>query len=168
MENFLFDAIACLAKAGVDFVICGGVACILQGSNRNSFDLDISVDMNETNLKKLINVAKEKQWVPRVPEPIENILDPLKRKQWIKEKMARVFTLNSPDGLLQIDIFLTYPIGFEELKKGADIFAVEDIQFKVSSKQHLVKAKKLIENKRNQDMYDIQMLEELLHETGKR
>jgi pseudouridine-5'-phosphate glycosidase len=49
MENFLFDAIACLAKAGVDFVICGGVACILQGSNRNSFDLDISVDMNETH-----------------------------------------------------------------------------------------------------------------------
>lgn len=54
MENFLFDAIARLAKVGVDFVICGGVACILQGSNRNSFDLDISIDMNEANLKKLI------------------------------------------------------------------------------------------------------------------
>ncbi len=57
MENFLFDAITGLAKAGVDFVICGGVACILQGSNRNSFDLDISVDMNEVNLKKLINAG---------------------------------------------------------------------------------------------------------------
>lgn len=168
MENFLFDAITRLAKTGFDFVICGGVACILQGSNRNSFDLDISVDMNEANLKKLINVAKERQWVPRVPEPLENILDPRKRKQWIKEKMARVFTLNSPDGLLQIDIFLTYPIGFEELKKEADIFVVEDIQFKVSSKQHLLKAKKLIENKRKQDIYDIQMLEELIHETRKR
>ena len=165
MENFLFDAIASLAKAGVDFIICGGIACILQGSNRNSFDLDISVDLDEKNLKKLVTVAKKKQWTPRVPEPIENILVPSKRKQWIEEKHARVFTLNSPDGLLQIDIFLTYPIGFEELKKEADVFEVDGIHFKVSSLHHLLTAKKLIENKRKQDLYDIEMLEELLHET---
>jgi hypothetical protein len=138
MENFLFDAIARLTKAGVD--------------------------MNEENLKKLVNVAKEMQWIPRVPEPIENFIDPLKRKQWIEEKQARVFTLNASDGLLQIDIFLTYPFGFEELNKDADVFEVEGIRFKVSSKHHLLKAKKRIENKRRQDLYDIDMLEELLHE----
>lgn len=163
MENFLFDAIARLVKAKVDFVICGGVACILQGSNRNSFDLDISVSMDEVNLEKLVKLAKEMRWTPRVPEPIENILNPRKRKQWIKEKNARVFTLNSPDGLLQIDIFLTYQIGFEELNKEADTFEIEDIRFKVSSIEHLIKAKKLIKNKRRQDLYDIGMLEEILH-----
>lgn len=163
MENFLFDAIARLTKAGVDFVICGGIACILQGSSRNSFDLDISVDMKEENLKKLVNVAKEMRWIPRVPEPIENFINPLKRKHWIKEKQARVFTLNASDGLLQIDIFLTYPFSFKELNKEADVFEVEGIRFKVSSKQHLLKAKKLIEKKRRQDLYDIDILEELLH-----
>jgi hypothetical protein len=32
----------------------------------------------------------------------------------------------------------------------------------------VIKAKKLIENKRKQDLYDIQMLEEILHETGEK
>lgn len=163
MENFLFDAITRLVRAEVDFVICGGVACILQGSNRNSFDLDISVDMDENNLRKLIRVAKEMKWKPRVPEPIENIIDPRKREQWINEKNARFYTLNSADGVLQIDIFLNYQIGFEELKKEADVFEIDGFRFKVSSIGHLIKAKELIEEKRRQDSYDIDMLREILH-----
>ena len=164
MENFLFDAIARLANAGVDFVICGGIACVLHGSDRNSFDLDIRIDMNEENIRKLVTTAKEMNWNPRIPEPLENLLDPIKRKQWIEEKQAYVYTLNSSDNLLQIDIFLTYPLAFEELEKEADVFEIEGIRFKVSSINHLLKAKKLIENKRRQDLYDIDILEELLNE----
>ncbi len=167
MENFLFDAIVHLVKAGVDFVICGGVACILQGSNRNSFDLDISISMEEENLRRFITLARELKWTPRAPEPIENFLNPDKRSQWVEEKNARVFTLNSPDGLLQLDIFLTYQIGFEELDKDADVFEVDGFRFKVSSIEHLIKAKKVIKEKRRQDLYDIGMLEEILHDKRK-
>jgi len=163
MENFLFDAITRLTTSGVDFVICGGVACILQGSNRNSFDLDISVAMTKDNLVKLAALTKEMKWIPRAPVSIDNIIDPSIRKQWIEEKGARVFTLNSSDGLLQIDIFLTYPISFDDLKKEADLFDIDGIRFPVSSIKHLIQAKKLIENKRKQDVYDIGILEEILH-----
>ncbi|MGE5342325.1 MAG: hypothetical protein ACM3SY_12685 [Candidatus Omnitrophota bacterium] len=163
MENFLFDAIVELIKGNVDFVVCGGIACFLQGSDRNSFDLDIAVDLNDDNLRRLIAVAKRMAWIPRIPEPIENIMDPIKRKEWVDEKAARVFTLNATNGLLQIDVFLTYPIDFPELKKDANIFNIEDIEFRVSSIPHLIKAKRLIETKRRQDLYDIEVLEEMLH-----
>lgn len=32
-----------LAKAGVEFVVCGGVACVLHGVERVTMDLDIRV-----------------------------------------------------------------------------------------------------------------------------
>ena len=163
MENFLFEAITQLVVHKVEFVICGGIACILHGSKRTSFDLDISVSMNEKNLQKIISTAKLMNWVPRVPEPIEYILDPQKRKEWIEEKGARVFTLNSSDGFLQIDVFLTYPISFELLKKDAVLFEVDGIRFPVSSIQHLLQAKKSIESKRREDVYDIEMLEEIIY-----
>jgi hypothetical protein len=164
MENFLFDAISRLTGAAIDFVVCGGVACILQGSDRNSFDLDICVSLEGENLKKIIRLSKEMQLLPRIPFPIENLLDPKIRQQWIQEKNARVFTLNSSNGLLQIDVFLTYPIDYKDLKNESDTFSVDDVHFKVSSIKHLIKAKKEIaENeKRRQDLYDIDVLQELL------
>lgn len=163
MENFLFETLSKIVLADVDFIICGGIACILQGSNRNSFDLDLNLDMSDNNLRKFIYLAKESNWIPRVPEPLESLLNPIIREKWIREKNAKVYTLNSKNSLLQIDIFLTYPIKFEELNKDASIFKVDNIKFKVSSIAHLIKAKKLITNKRRQDLFDIEILEELLN-----
>jgi hypothetical protein len=168
MKNFLFEAIKRLAEAKIDFVICGGVAGVLHGSDRNTMDLDIYFNMSEDNLKKLIEVAKQEDWTPRNPEPLDNLLDPQKRQEWMEEKNAIVYTLQSREGLLQIDVFLNYPIGFGELSREADIFDIEGIRFKVSSIPHLIKAKRSIEPKRRQDIYDIQVLEELNHAAKKK
>ena len=164
MKNLLFEAIKKLAKENVDFVICGGIACILQGSDRNSLDLDLNINMSQINLTNLVNVAQEMGWKPRVPVPIEDLMDGNKRKQWIEEKNALVFTLLSNDGMLQIDIFLSYPIGFETLKKDANIFEIDDIKFAVSSKEHLIQAKESINPKRQQDDYDINILKKIIKE----
>ncbi len=164
----MFEAIKQLALAGIEFVICGGMASVLHGSDRSTMDIDIHFDMREENLKKLVRVAKQEDWIPRFPDPVEDLLDPQKRRAWKKEKLARVYTLQSRDGLLQVDVFLDYPIGFEELSKKAEIFEVDGVRFKVSSIPHLIEAKKAIESKRRQDIYDIQVLEELLHERKKK
>lgn len=164
----MFEAIKQLAFAGIEFVICGGMAGVLHGSDRNTMDIDIHFEMGEENLKKLVSAAKQQDWVPRIPAPIEDLLDPLKRRAWQEEKGALVYTLQSRDGLLQIDVFLDYPIAFEELSKQADIFEIDGVRFKVSSIPHLIEAKKAIESKRRQDIYDIQVLEELLHEREKK
>jgi hypothetical protein len=164
MKNFLFEAIKRLREREIDFIVCGGVANVLHGSDRNTMDLDIYVDLNEHNLAKLIEVSKEQCWMPRAPEPIENLLITEKRNQWIEEKNARVFTLQSEEGLLQIDIFLHYPIPFSQLNADADVFQVQGLDFKVSSIPHLLKVKRMIEPKRRNDIYDIEILEELNNE----
>jgi len=56
-------------------LFAGGGASVLHGSDRNTFDLDIYVDLTDKNLNKLIQVAKEQRWIPRVPEPIEHLLN---------------------------------------------------------------------------------------------
>ena len=102
MQNFLFNIIKDLSQRHIDFVVCGGVACILQGCERTTLDI--------------------------------------------------------------IDIFLTYPIEYSELKKNSDLFDIGGIKFHVSSKSDLIKAKRLVDPIRNKDLEDIKSLETLLEQ----
>jgi len=162
MENHLLKIIASLVEVEVDFVVCGGVACVLQGCERTTFDIDIYPRMTEENLDNLIKVFKKLDFHPRIPEPIEHLKDEKKREKWVEEKNALVFTLNDSKSFLQVDLFLHYPIVFDELKKNADIFEIEGISFSVSSKQDLLAAKEQIKPPREKDIQDIRYLKELL------
>ena len=42
-----------LVERGVDFVVIGGIAAVLQGSARNTFDLDICFATDDANLTAL-------------------------------------------------------------------------------------------------------------------
>jgi predicted nucleotidyltransferase len=156
-----------LTKRGVDFVICGGVACVLQGVERATYDLDIAVSFESRNIEKLISTAKARSLIPRIPEPVEKLLDEQQRKLWIKKKGALVYTFAANDSPLQLDIFLTELIPFGELKKNASIFEIEEFKFLVCSKKQLIKLKKLIHPLRDKDLQDIKELEKLIDEEGK-
>ena len=43
----LFELMKALSESGVKFVVCGGVACVLQGVERATFDLDIYADWKQ-------------------------------------------------------------------------------------------------------------------------
>ena len=62
MNNKLLEVIKTLAENKIDFIICGGVACILQGCDRSTYDLDINIAFDDDNIKQLeglINNEKE-------------------------------------------------------------------------------------------------------------
>jgi predicted nucleotidyltransferase len=48
-----------LAARGVDFVVIGGIAAVLHGSSRNTFDLDLVFATDEANLEALGHVLSE-------------------------------------------------------------------------------------------------------------
>jgi hypothetical protein len=162
MKNFIFEVIKMLTVNKVDFVICGGVACILQGCDRSTYDLDLNILLNDDNLKNAIKVFKNMGFMPRIPEPFEALLDENKRSSWIKDKNAIVYTVISNDGFMQVDIFLNYSIDYEELKNNSDKYNVEGIDVFVSSKKDLIKAKKVVKPLREKDIYDIKQLEDLI------
>jgi hypothetical protein len=162
-DNTLRRVISALAEAGVEFVVCGGVACILQGVARATHDLDIRLDFREENLRRLVQLAQRLGLRPRVPEPIEALLDAERRRAWVDQKQAVVYTLIDGTGALTVDIFLRYPFEYEELAAAADIMDIDGQRVLVSSKRHLIDAKRQVQPARKKDIRDIEDLEELLH-----
>lgn len=161
MKNFLFDIVVELSKRGVDFVVCGGVACVLQGCERTTFDVDLNLHMSPVNLKKAVEVFRAMKYSPRIPEPVEFLFDEDVRSKWVSEKDALVYTFVSGTGQVQVDVFLRYPVGYDDLKKNADVFSIDGHDIMVSSKKDLIAAKESVHPLRDKDIYDISELRKL-------
>lgn len=156
------DMLRVLVEGGVEFVICGGVACIMHGVSRSTVDVDIAVRMSDENLQRLIDVARRLGMQPRIPEPLDALRDPRRREEWITQKNATVYTLVSPVHPRQIDVFLKYPITFDDLKARANVMVGDDVRLLVSSKPDLIAAKRVAD--RETDRRDILDLEKLLQD----
>lgn len=163
-ENPITETLIALADANVRFVVCGGVACILQGVARATHDLDVRIPLDDADLRNLLTVAHSLGLHPRIPEPLEALVDPERRRVWVEEKHAVVYTLIAPSGAFALDIFLTYPIPFDELVAQADRFDISGRTVPVSSKRHLVEAKRAVQPPRTVDVRDIADLLELLND----
>ncbi len=157
----LFQLLKELSKASVKFVVCGGVAGVLHGVERATYDLDISVSLDTENLKKIIKVADKFKLKPRIPEPVENLLSESKRNEWVEKKGALVYTFSSLKGPLQLDIFLSYPKSYEMLCKSAKQLKIDDLKILVSSIDDLLLAKQKVVPLRDKDKIDIKELENL-------
>jgi hypothetical protein len=161
-DNLLRRTLVTLADANVRFVVCGGVACVLQGVARTTHDLDVRVALETPDLEALVRVARALDLRPRIPEPLDALLDPERRRAWVEEKHAVVYTLIARSGAFSLDVFLRYPLSFDELAAEADSFDIEGRRVLVSSKRHLILAKSSVTPPRKVDLRDIEDLEELL------
>lgn len=160
----LIEILVALSNANVDFVVCGGVACILQGVSRTTADLDCCVAMDDANLRRMVDALRPMGFRLRAPEPLDAIFDAARRRAWLDEKQAMVATLVSDVSSVQVDVFLRYPVGYDTLRSQADIVDAHGVRFAVSSKQHLVDAKRAVVPPRVVDQRDIADLEQLLHD----
>lgn len=163
-DNRIKQTLIALVDANVRFVVCGGVACILQGVARATHDLDVRVALEDADLQRLVGVARALGLRPRIPEPLEALLDPERRRVWVEEKHAVVYTLQASSGAFALDVFLAYPLSFAELAGSADAFIVEGRTVLVSSKRHLVEAKRAVVPPRKVDIRDIEDLLEIIDE----
>lgn len=99
MENLLTRTLVALLDAEVRFVVCGGVACIMQGVARATHDLDIAVALEAKDLNGVVRVARELGLRPRIPEPLDALLDSDRRRAWVEQKHAVVYTLLAPQAV---------------------------------------------------------------------
>lgn len=68
-------------------------------------DLDVRVALEAPDLEALVRVARDLDLRPRIPEPLEALLDPERRQVWVDEKHAVVYTLIAPRGAFSLDVF---------------------------------------------------------------
>lgn len=157
----LSATLAALSRGGVDFVVCGGVACIAHGVARSTTDLDCCVRLDDENLRRLVEVARSLGLRLRSPEPLEALADSVRRRAWIEEKGAQVATLVRDDSPFQVDVFLHYPVPYEDLAHDALRIEIAGVPVGVSSREHLLRAKRAVSPARKVDIRDIEDLEEL-------
>jgi hypothetical protein len=158
----IFDA---LNRAGVRYVVVGGVAVVLHGVARLTADLDLAVDLTPPEARKAIDALVACGFRSRLPVDPRQFADPAVRATWAREKAMRVFPLWDPTNpLCLIDLFVENPVRFDELWEHSVMLDVGSTAVRVASIPDLIRLKRMAA--RPQDLIDIADLETILKERG--
>ena len=157
-----------LSEAGVEYIVAGGVASVIQGVERVTLDLDLSLNFSRESCEAFIGVMKEIGLTPMVPVDPFVIADEKERRAMIEEKNAIVFTFRDVDDpFWHVDVFLLEELSYDKLKPSCDVIELEGCEVFVLSKEKLLELKKAIEPQRPKDQMDIAELTRLLEDEQK-
>jgi len=146
-------------KQKVKYVIVGGIAVNLLGSLRSTADMDILVEMSDSNLKKVVGILRNNGYrVKQQVDPI-GIADASTRKDWICNRHMKAFNFYKEDELKEVDIIIKSSVSFEEAKKNPVRIKIDGVILPVISIDNLIKMKK--NTGRNIDKLDIQELKRI-------
>jgi hypothetical protein len=153
------DILQKLASEGVEFIIGGGVACVLHGVERVTMDVDIAVHMKPANLERFIDVMTSLGLKPRVPVTPYVLSDPNFVKMMIEEKHALVFSFLDPDQPIRhVDVFLRADLGYESLLPDSEWVDMNGYGVRIINRARLLAIKRAIQPPRAKDMLDIEFL----------
>jgi hypothetical protein len=148
-----------LTERGIDFVVIGGIAAVLHGSARNTFDLDICFDTEGTNLAALGELLVELEGrLKGVTEDIPFVPD--------AATLKRVEVLTLVTSLGELDV-LAKPSGapkYDALRRNADRFDVGGFVVRVAGIEDLIAMKRAAG--RDKDRADVAELEAILRLRG--
>jgi hypothetical protein len=144
-----------LVARGVDFVVIGGIAAVLHGSARLTYDLDLCFAPDTANLAALgdVLVALDAR-LRGVDEPVPFVPD--------AAALRRIEVLTLATRLGDVDV-LVRPAGapsYEGLRRRADRYDVGDFRVLVASVQDLIAMKRVAG--RPKDLADVAELEAIL------
>jgi len=109
-----------LNEARVRYVIVGGLAVQLHGFLRSTFDIDLTLAMDDTNLSAFIDVANEFQLRPVVPVAIDSLRDADQIDRWHRDKGMLAFALREADpGGFVVDVLVRPEVPFDDLESRA-------------------------------------------------
>lgn len=156
MQLFL-PVFAGLHNSGVRYVTVGGIATVLHGYARLTGDIDIIIDLEDTNCRKALVALKQMGFLPRIPVALETFADPDVRQSWIDDKGLTVFSLHSPHHpLVEVDIFVEEPMPFFELWTRKDLVEIDGCSIYIASIDDIIALKQKAD--RPKDKQDIEVL----------
>lgn len=146
-----FALLEALTRAGVDFVVVGGVAVVLQASPRFTKDLDIVYADDPENLERLAEVLLAHDTRLRGAEDVPFVPDARALRQ------TQILTLTTTLG--ELDLLLR-PDGappYADLRAAADRYDIDGVEVRVASIDDMIAMKRAAG--RPQDGMDIAALE---------
>ncbi len=149
-----------LNGAGVRYLIVGAVAVNLHGVPRMTADLDVMVDLAESNLHSFVDTMAALGYRPRAPVSSAGLLEAATRRAWRETKGMVMFTWIHPGRPYEeVDLFLENPIEFAPAYARRVDVAAGDLSLPIACIQDLVALKRLAG--RAQDRSDIDALLQL-------
>lgn len=149
-----------LEKAGVHYLVVGGVAVNLYGYNRFTGDIDILLTLDAANLSKMEKLMKKLGYVERLPVQLHELRDEKKVKKWLKEKGMTAYTfISAKKPQLDIDILAGYSLDFKKFYKKRTTMEAWGIRLPVIALSDLIMMKK--KAGRDKDLLDLKALLEL-------
>jgi predicted nucleotidyltransferase len=141
-----------LTERGVDFVVVGGVAVVLQASPRFTRNLDICYAVEQENLDRLGEVLVELQARLRgVDEDLPFVPDGRALRH------TQMLTLTTIDGGLDLLVAPDGAPGYPALRRRADQMDIDGMLVRVASIEDLIAMKRAAG--RPQDTVDLESLE---------
>ncbi len=111
----LQDVVAALNRAGVRYLVAGGVAVNAHGYLRLTHDLDLVVHLDAANVRAALDALSDLGYRPILPVRAEAFADPDVRRGWIETRGLEVFSLTTDRRpSLTVDIFAAEPFDFGE------------------------------------------------------
>lgn len=153
------EILQALSGSHVDFIVGGGVACVLHGVERVTMDIDLSVHMTPPNLGRFIGVMAELGLKPRVPLAPATLVDPAVVRMLVEEKHALVFSFLDPDQPIRhVDMFLTADLSYDSLLPDTDWVELEGVRVRIINRARMLAIKLAITPPRAKDVLDIEFL----------
>ena len=158
---------AALNKARVRYMVVGGLAVGAYGVVRTTKDIDILVDFNENNVRRLWAALTDIGYVPKVPETPERLADAKVRNQWIRKKDMKVFSfVETQPPFHLIDIMVKHRGNFAMLYRHRKFAQLGGVRIPVVPVAHLLRMKRVAN--RPQDIEDVWKLQWLMHHKRER
>lgn len=149
-----------LNEANVQYIVVGGLATVLHGHARFTADVDLVINLNQSESEKAIKALTSLGLKPRVPVDPMKFTEPETRESWIKDKNMLVFSFFAPDNpLMIVDVFLREPFPFTEMLERSVKMNLADITVPVCAINDLIEMKKTAG--RPKDLEDIKYLQGL-------
>lgn len=143
MLNLLKDVFSSLQHHKVRYIVIGGIASVLYGVPRATFDLDILIDANPDNAKKLLEAFLEAKLGTAAMTTAEELLS---QEITIFKDRVRIDVQTSTPGLK-----------FEEAWERRETMEYQDQHFFVASREDLIASKRA--SGRPVDLEDVRLLE---------
>ena len=143
MLNQLQDVFSSLQKLKVKYLVIGGIAAVLHGVPRATFDLDILIEATLENARKLLSALEEAKLGTATLITAEELL---KHEITIFRDRVRIDVQTSTPGL-----------EFPDAWQRRETMSYQNHQFFVVSREDLIASKKAVGRER--DLEDIRLLE---------
>jgi predicted nucleotidyltransferase len=149
-----------LAARRVRYLIVGGIAVNLHGYARLTMDMDLMLDLSGPNMEQAVLAFELLGYKPRAPVKAAELVSKEKRREWIAQKRAVMFTFIHPGAPFKmIDIFLDNPVDFDKAFERRTRLDIGGVAVDVASVEDLINMKTV--SGRPRDIEDVEHLRKL-------